>query len=519
RGIFVGGGDAYDNTLTGNTLSNNSYGIVIANGATNNTVTGNTVSNNGYGIHLYHNLTTGNQIYHNNFIDNGTHAFDAIYEGANIFNLDIPEGGNYWSGWTTPDLDGDGFVDYPYVFNGGQDNLPWDRPFGTSTSGDTPIGDEVPVDLIDPESGDTLVTLDFDNVSVGGISTLTATTPSENQVPPEGFKVGQPPTIFNIETTATFTGTIEVSINYSSVTYQDESVLRLFHFEDGVWIDITTNLNTIDKIITGVVTSLSPFAAFELDNRPPQDAIISPASGTVRAVNDQLFLEGVITDPDINDSHTAFWTVSNENWNEDFVLEGTVTVTELGTFVNNTVSFPDAGIYNIKLTVTDATGETDETTIVNDDEEMPAYVVIYNPEGGFVTGGGWIYSPAGALLDSDVLGKANFGFVAKYKIGATEPTGNTEFKFKAGDFHFKSSSYEWLVVAGTKAMFKGEGFIEDWAGNYKFMLTAIDSNADKFRMKIWNPLNDEIIYDNKRGEDDEAEPTIIGGGSIVIHKN
>jgi len=38
-------------------------------------------------------------------------------------------------------------------------------------------------------------------------------------------------------------------------------------------------------------------------------------------------------------------------------------------------------------------------------------------------------------------------------------------------------------------------------------------------MKIWNPLNDEIIYDNKRGEDDEAEPTIIGGGSIVIHKN
>ena len=32
-------------------------------------------------------------------------------------------------------------------------------------------------------------------------------------------------------------------------------------------------------------------------------------------------------------------------------------------------------------------------------------------------------------------------------------------------------------------------------------------------------LTDDVIYDNKRGEDDDAEPTVLGGGSIVIHKD
>jgi hypothetical protein len=40
-----------------------------------------------------------------------------------LFNLPVPDGGNYLSDWTSPDDDGDRFVDYPYVFYGGQDNL------------------------------------------------------------------------------------------------------------------------------------------------------------------------------------------------------------------------------------------------------------------------------------------------------------------------------------------------------------------------------------------------------------
>ena len=73
-------------------------------------------------------------------------------------------------------------------------------------------------------------------------------------------------------------------------------------------------------------------------------------------------------------------------------------------------------------------------------------------------------------------GKANFGFVSKYKKGASVPTGKTEFNFKAGDLNFHSDSYQWLVVTqdGTNAQFKGSGTINgdlDQNGeSYNFMI-------------------------------------------------
>jgi hypothetical protein len=79
-------------------------------------------------------------------------------------------------------------------------------------------------------------------------------------------------------------------------------------------------------------------------------------------------------------------------------------------------------------------------------------VAIYDANNGFVTGGGWINSPAGAYVANPALtGKANFGFVSKYQKGATVPTGNTEFDFKAGNLNFHSTSYEWLTIAGARA--------------------------------------------------------------------
>ena len=87
--------------------------------------------------------------------------------------------------------------------------------------------------------------------------------------------------------------------------------------------------------------------------------------------------------------------------------------------------------------------------------------MVYDPTGGFVTGGGWIDSPAEACADFCVgaSGKATFGFVSKYKKGASVPTGRTQFKFKAGNLDFNSSNYDWLVVAGAKAMYKGTGTV------------------------------------------------------------
>jgi len=154
-------------------------------------------------------------------------------------------------------------------------------------------------------------------------------------------------------------------------------------------------------------------------------------------------------------------------------------------------------------------------------------LAVYDPTGGFVTGGGWINSPEGAYTpDPSLTGKANFGFVSKYKKGATVPTGHTEFQFKVADLNFHSDAYDWLVIAGAKARYKGTGTING-EGNYGFMLSAIDeeltpsTDDDLFRIKIWDTENnDAVVYDNQMGDAGDAELTTeVQGGSIKIHKD
>jgi len=182
-------------------------------------------------------------------------------------------------------------------------------------------------------------------------------------------------------------------------------------------------------------------------------------------------------------------------------------------------NYTEPGVYNVVLTVTDDDAATGTDSLV---------VVVYDPDDGFVTGGGWIDSPEAAYADDLALtGKASFGFVSKYKKGADTPTGQTEFRFTAGDLKFHSDSYDWLVIAGAKAMYKGAGTING-SGSYKFMLTGIDAdintndafNIDRFRIKIWEEVDGTktMVYDNALGDDSDDATTEIGGGSIVIHK-
>jgi len=114
-----------DNTLIMNTISAdiyNGFGIGIDN-SDYNTVTDNTLLHNLMGINLSY--SDSNKIYNNNFLDNLTQAYVSAGSG-NAFYLDGRVGGNYWSNWTTPDNNIDGFVDFPFVITaGGVDNLPW----------------------------------------------------------------------------------------------------------------------------------------------------------------------------------------------------------------------------------------------------------------------------------------------------------------------------------------------------------------------------------------------------------
>jgi hypothetical protein len=181
-------------------------------------------------------------------------------------------------------------------------------------------------------------------------------------------------------------------------------------------------------------------------------------------------------------------------------------------------AFSEAGIHNVCVLAEDEEG--------NVSDPQCTLLVVYDPDGGFVTGGGWINTPAGSYPANPALtGKANFGFVAKYQKNSTIPTGQTEFQFQAAGLNFHSTSYEWLVVAGAKAQFKGTGTVNGESG-YGFMLIALDAaltsstSTDRFRIKIWDISNeDAVVYDNQIGEEEDADPTTdISGGSIIIHK-
>jgi hypothetical protein len=175
-----------------------------------------------------------------------------------------------------------------------------------------------------------------------------------------------------------------------------------------------------------------------------------------------------------------------------------------------------AGIYKVCATATDLAG--------NRSDPLCTLLAVYDPSAGFVTGGGWIDSPPGAYVAGPTLsGKASFDFVSKYQKGASIPTGYVEFQLKVANLSFESTANEWMVIAGSKAQYKGTGTVNG-AGSYCFMLTAIDGQIngggglDKFRIKIWDPATDTVVYDNQMTAADDAMPTtVIGGGSIVIH--
>jgi uncharacterized repeat protein (TIGR01451 family) len=250
------------------------------------------------------------------------------------------------------------------------------------------------------------------------------------------------------------------------------------------------------------------------DNSPP---IVHPISAPLYPiqVNAPVSFSSSFTDSNTLDTHSAVWS-----WSDGHTSKGIVTETNGEGTVMGTRIYTIAGVYTetVTLTVTDSNGGSSEIS-------TQQYIVVYDPNAGFVTGGGWINSPAGAYLANPSLtGKANFGFVSKYAKGANVPTGNTEFDFKVANINFHSTSYDWLVVGGgSKAQYKGTGTING-ADNYGFMLTAIDSQikghgaSDTFRIKIWDKTTGNTIYDNQLGASENADPsTTIAGGNIIIH--
>ena len=382
----------------------------------------------------------------------------------------------------------------------------------------TPSGSDVSV-------ADGSVTTTFSNVSTGGTTTVTPIDPDTvGTLPSGGYSVSDLGVAYEISTTAAISGDISIAFvvpgSVDEVTFNS---LRILHGEGGGLVDRTyfsldgcspspdspcPAPNFATRTIYARVSSLSPFLLAAVPS-PSVQAITVPTDPV--AVSTTVNVQGNFTDPG---THTAVWS-----WNDGTTSAGVVSESAGHGTVTGSHIYTVAGVYRVTLTVTDSGGSSGQ--------KVSPFLVVYDPNGGFVTGGGWINSPPGAYpAFPGLTGRANFGFVSKYQRGASIPTGTTEFEFRAAGLNFQSVAYQWLVISGARAQYKGTGTING-AGNFGFLLTAIDGQitggggTDKLRIKIWDVSSGALVYDNQVAcgdSSDGADPcTALAGGSIVIH--
>lgn len=276
---------------------------------------------------------------------------------------------------------------------------------------------------------------------------------------------------------------------------------------------VVLNTSGAGQSATGTCTDLAGNTASLVVSGINIDKSAPSISGVNASPNPQIVGASAILTAQLSDSLSGI-----SRW--QYTLNGGTPAVQSAAGQNVTVSDlftrSSPGVYNVCATAFDLAD--------NASADECFYVVFYDPSGGFVTGGGWFTSTAGSLTaDPTVSGKATFGFVSKYQNGNQAPTGNTEFQLKMANFVFRSTSYDWLVVSGARAQFRGSGSINS-SGDYEFTLTAIDGDVnggggiDKFRIKIRQKGSGGVIYDNQQGDADSAQlNTALGGGSIQIH--
>ena len=128
------------------------------------------------------------------------------------------------------------------------------------TSVNTPSGSNVSVPI-----GDSTIT--FDQVTAPGNTTITQSTSGHPLPSGSPYSLCNPPVYFEINTTATYQGNIQVCLKYDD-TVCDESSLKLVRWVQicGIsgctwtFTDVTTSLDTTANIICGQTTHLSQYS-------------------------------------------------------------------------------------------------------------------------------------------------------------------------------------------------------------------------------------------------------------------
>ena len=245
---------------------------------------------------------------------------------------------------------------------------------------------------------------------------------------------------------------------------------------------------------TATISNVAPsLAAFSIPATPMG---LTPGGITVP-------VSSSFTDPGTVDTHTASLDCGSGVTAQSEVV---------GEMASSACSFSSAGVYSIRLTVRDKDGGSDTKL-------SSAPIVVFDPAGGRLTGGGWVASPAGAVAFAPTAaGKLTFSLNARYEPGSSIPTGKAELNLTVGKLEFRSTSLDWLVATEASAQLQGRGTVNG-NGDYAFSVVAMDGQSTgAVRIRIWHRTSGTLLYDSRPGAPlDETGVTTLGGGSIQLH--
>ncbi|MCA9974824.1 MAG: tandem-95 repeat protein, partial [Anaerolineales bacterium] len=131
----------------------------------------------------------------------------------------------------------------------------------------------------------------------------------------------------------------------------------------------------------GCATALVNITIAPVNDAPVVGPISAPADPV--AIQVMVNVTAVFTDVENGGTHTAVW-----DWGDGSTSSGTITYASGAGNVADSHTYSQPGVYTVLLTVTDNNGGWGQAEY--------QYIVVYDPNGGFITGAGQVISPDGA---------------------------------------------------------------------------------------------------------------------------
>jgi len=208
---------ASNNTLCGNTISNNSdSGVVMDLDSSNNTISENIITNNTRGVWII--MASDNKFYHNNLINNTVQVHIPMSGCANFWDDGME--GNFWSNYTGLDSNNDGIGDNKHEIDANNtDNFPL---MGVFSSFNTSLGYRVNI-----ISNSTIQDFQYFESN----STIRMYVSTSSASPTHGFcRVCIPHTLISPDEIAVIIDDGETPVLYHNYTLNDNGTHRWIYF-------------------------------------------------------------------------------------------------------------------------------------------------------------------------------------------------------------------------------------------------------------------------------------------------